>query len=150
MWDSGDASGAFDLSLLVPAFLFCLLVLPLCRLLMVWVYDHTESVLLAVVMHASITGIVAMIVIPLDASGWPSLGGTWCLRRLCRLWPSPSTSSLFEGIGHDRRRQALPLGTRVDRVSPLKPPVRRRPDRRPIVAPGRTRGCQGRPGPGAC
>ena len=71
VWDSGDASGAFDLSLLVPAFLFCLLVLPLCRLLMVWVYDHTESVLLAVVMHASITGIVAMIVIPLDASGWP-------------------------------------------------------------------------------
>ena len=40
-------------------------------MLMVWVYDHTESVLLAVVMHASITGTVAIIVIPLDASGWP-------------------------------------------------------------------------------
>ena len=69
VWDSGDVSGAFDLSLLVPVFLFCLLVLPLCRLW--WVYDHTESVLLAVVIHASITGIVAMIVIPLDATGWP-------------------------------------------------------------------------------
>jgi hypothetical protein len=71
VWDSGDASGAFDLSLLVPAFLFCLVVLPLCRLLIVAVYDKTESMLLAVVMHASVTGIVAMILIPLDASGWP-------------------------------------------------------------------------------
>jgi hypothetical protein len=97
-----------NLSLLVPAFLYCLVVLPLCRLLIVWVYDHTETVLLAVVMHASITGIVAMIVIPLDARGWPLTWRYLVLRRPCCLWRSPSTSSLFEGIGHDRRRQALP------------------------------------------
>jgi membrane protease YdiL (CAAX protease family) len=74
VWDSGDESGAFDLSLLVPAFLFCLLVLPLARVLMVKVYEHTESVLVAAVMHASVTGVVAMILIPLDAKGWPLAG----------------------------------------------------------------------------
>lgn len=71
VWDSGNEFGGFDLSLLLPAFLFCLMVLPLARVLMVKVYEHTESVLVAAVMHASVTGVVAMIVIPLDAKGWP-------------------------------------------------------------------------------
>lgn len=71
VWGSGDESGAFDLSLLLPAFLFCLLVGPIARVLMVKVYEHTESVLVAAVMHASLTGVVAMILIPLDAKGWP-------------------------------------------------------------------------------
>jgi hypothetical protein len=34
---------------------FCLVVLPVVRVLMVWAYDLTESVLLSVLMHLSLT-----------------------------------------------------------------------------------------------
>lgn len=75
--NSGDSSGALDLSLFVPALVFCLVLLPVFRVLMVWIYDHTTSVFLAIVMHASLTGGVALILIPLDAEGWPLV--TWYL-----------------------------------------------------------------------
>ena len=77
---------------------------------MVWVYDHTESVLLVVVMHASITGIVAMIVIPLDASGWPLTWWYLAFAAALSLVAIALNIIPVQGIGHDRRRQALPLG----------------------------------------
>lgn len=55
-WASGDSSGALSLPLLLPPLLFYILVLPVFRVLMVWVYDHTDSLLITILMHASLTG----------------------------------------------------------------------------------------------
>jgi membrane protease YdiL (CAAX protease family) len=54
-WGSGDSSGALSLALLLPPCFFYVGVLPAYRILMVWVYDRTESLLVAILMHASLT-----------------------------------------------------------------------------------------------
>lgn len=46
------SAGAIPLVLFLPAILFTFL--PLYRVLMVWVYDRTESLLVAILMHASL------------------------------------------------------------------------------------------------
>ena len=56
-WDSGTSPGAFSLDLsdpLLPAFLWAVAVLPVYRVLMVWLYDRTESLLLATLMNVSL------------------------------------------------------------------------------------------------
>lgn len=68
---SGDATGALDLSMLAAAAVFCLVVLPAARVLMVWAFDRTDSVLLSILMHASLTGVVASTMIPLTAAALP-------------------------------------------------------------------------------
>lgn len=50
--DSAAGAGAFPLALYLPAILFSFL--PPFRILMVWVCDHTESLFLAILMHASL------------------------------------------------------------------------------------------------
>jgi uncharacterized protein len=72
VYNSGDARGALDRSMFALSIVFCLVVLPVVRVLMVWAYDRTESVLLSVLMHASLTGGVAMIIIPLAAGALPT------------------------------------------------------------------------------
>src|SRR5829696_880372 len=54
---SDTYSGALPLVIYLPAYLIILLVggLPAYRVLMVWVYERTESLLLAMLMHASYT-----------------------------------------------------------------------------------------------
>jgi uncharacterized protein len=54
---ANTASGAFPLVIYLPATLFILLVgwMPAYRVLMVWVYDRTGSLLVAMLMHASLT-----------------------------------------------------------------------------------------------
>src|SRR5215212_10077124 len=54
-WGSGTASGALSLAILVPGVLFAIGILPAYRVLMVWVYDRTGSLLVAMLMHASLT-----------------------------------------------------------------------------------------------
>jgi uncharacterized membrane protein len=49
---AGDASGALRLSCSLGASVFAFAVLPAYRLLMVWVYDDTQSVLVAMLIHA--------------------------------------------------------------------------------------------------
>jgi membrane protease YdiL (CAAX protease family) len=63
-WGSGDASGALSLSLLLPPCLYYAGVLPAYRVLMVWVYDHTGSLLVAMLMHASLTASTLFILMP--------------------------------------------------------------------------------------
>ena len=64
-WGSGDSSGALSLSLLLPPCLFYVGVLPAYRVLMVWVYDRTgESLLVAMLMHASLTASSLFILAP--------------------------------------------------------------------------------------
>jgi hypothetical protein len=69
-WGSGDSSGVFSLFLFLPPCLFYVGVLPAYRLLMVWGYDRTESLLVAMLMHASLTASTLFILSP-SAKGIP-------------------------------------------------------------------------------
>jgi membrane protease YdiL (CAAX protease family) len=74
-WSSGSPSGALSLDLLLHSVLFSVGVLPAFRVLMVWVYDRTGSLLVAMLMHASLTT-SNVILVPL-ATGVPLV--TWSL-----------------------------------------------------------------------
>jgi membrane protease YdiL (CAAX protease family) len=63
---SGNPTGALAVGLLLPAQLFAWL--PPFRVLMVWMYDHTNSLLLAMLMHASATASM-LILQPFGISG---------------------------------------------------------------------------------
>jgi hypothetical protein len=63
-WGSGSESRAFLPSLFVAQMTFYVLVLPAYRVLMVWVYDATNSLLVAMLMHASLTGNVLFVLMP--------------------------------------------------------------------------------------
>ncbi len=63
-WGSGDASGALIVSAFVPPLFFFAGVLPSFRILMVWVYDRTESLLLSMLMHGSLTATTLFILAP--------------------------------------------------------------------------------------
>ena len=54
IWRSGNASGQLSLSLFLPVLLSALGLLPAYRMLVVWVYDHTQSLLVAIFMHAAV------------------------------------------------------------------------------------------------
>jgi uncharacterized protein len=54
-WGSGDSAGSLSNALFVPSVVSALGVLPAYRVLMTWVYDHTQSLLVAMLMHASLT-----------------------------------------------------------------------------------------------
>ena len=72
-WGSGDAEGVFSPMLFLPPLAFYLGVLPVYRLLMVQVHEHTHSLLLVVLMHASLTACSLFILAP-EATGMPLLG----------------------------------------------------------------------------
>jgi len=55
-WGCGDAAGSLDLTLFLPGFFFHYAGLIPFRILIVWVYDRTRSVLLAIIMHSTLTG----------------------------------------------------------------------------------------------
>ena len=52
LWGSATSSAGLSLALFLPVVLFSFL--PAYRVLMVWVYDRTESLLVAILMHASL------------------------------------------------------------------------------------------------
>jgi membrane protease YdiL (CAAX protease family) len=80
-WGSGSSSGALSLALFLPAVLFSFL--PAYRVLMVWVYDRTGSLLVAMLMHASLTASV-LVLGPLAILGVPLL--TYNLVLGAALW----------------------------------------------------------------
>ena len=53
-WISGDATGTSSLAVFLPSLVASYGELPAYRVIMVWVYDRTRSLLLAVLMHASL------------------------------------------------------------------------------------------------
>ncbi len=69
-WASGDATGHLSRDLFLPPLVFYIGVLPAYRVLMVWMYDRTESLLLAMLMHASLTTCTISILLP-PATGNP-------------------------------------------------------------------------------
>lgn len=64
-WGSGTSSGDLSLAVFVPGILFAVGVLPAYRVLMVWVYDRTGSLLVSILMHASLTACTVFILTPL-------------------------------------------------------------------------------------
>lgn len=82
-WSSGSLAGEASLVIFVAGFLvFYLGALPAYRVLMVWVYDRTGSLLVAMLMHASLSA-STLILQPL-ATGAPYL--TWNLVLAAVLW----------------------------------------------------------------
>lgn len=82
-WGSGDSSGALDLPLFLPGFFFHYAGLSAFRVLMVWVYDRTESLLVAILMHASLTASALFILAP-SVEGVPLF--TYYLILAAALW----------------------------------------------------------------
>ena len=105
-WGSGDSSGAFSLDLLLPPLLFYVGVLPVYRVLMVWVYDRTGSLLVAMLMHASLTASAPMILTSLGISGVPLL--TWYLVLSAALWVVAVVA-----VANGRQLSRKPLPRRV-------------------------------------
>ena len=79
-WEPDSFSGAFPLALLLVK-LFSWL--PAYRVLMVWVYDRTGSLLLAMLMHGSLTA-TQLILMPVPAPGMSVL--TSILAWAAALW----------------------------------------------------------------
>jgi CAAX protease family protein len=65
-WASGVTSGELSLAVFVPTWLLGILLgqLTAFRVLMVWIYDHTESLLLAMLMHVSLTASTIILMPP--------------------------------------------------------------------------------------
>jgi membrane protease YdiL (CAAX protease family) len=80
-WQSGSFSGALPLALLL-AQLFSWL--PAYRVLMVWVYDRTQSLLVVMLTHASLVVSTAGTLVPLTLAGMILL--TWILVWAAALW----------------------------------------------------------------
>jgi membrane protease YdiL (CAAX protease family) len=98
-WASGDLSGA-----LLPAVVAAnvLAWFPPYRVLMVWVYDRTESLLLAMLMHGSATG--SLVIFASLAPGWPLF--TFLLVFGAVVWVVVGVVALANG-GHLSRRPPL-------------------------------------------
>ena len=81
---NSTSSGGLSLALFLPEFLFYVTILPVYRVLMVWLYDRTGSLLVAMLMHASLTASVPFILMPLAISGVPLM--LWYLALAALLW----------------------------------------------------------------
>lgn len=82
-WSSGSLAGEDSLAIFMVGFLaFYLGALPAYRVLLVWVYDHTQSLPVAMLMHASPSA-STLILQPLG-TGLPYL--TWNLVLAVVLW----------------------------------------------------------------
>jgi uncharacterized protein len=83
LWSSGTPSGELSLALFLHSFIFSVGILPAYRVLMVWVYDGTGSLFVAILMHASLTA-SNVIFVPLAKAG--GIGLTWSLVLAAALW----------------------------------------------------------------
>ncbi len=81
-WSSGDASGALSLPLLLHSLFFSVAILPAYRVLMVWVYDRTRSLLVAMLMHTSL--IISNVILVPSATGVHLVN--WSLVLAAALW----------------------------------------------------------------
>ncbi len=96
---SDNPSGSLSLALWLPPMVFYAGTLPAFRVLMVWVYDRTGSLLVAILMHASLTGSTVVILAP-QATGMPLIA--YYLALAAGLW-------LIVGLIHaaNRRQRSL-------------------------------------------
>jgi uncharacterized protein len=81
-WASSGLAGEASLTSFIAGFLaFYFVALTAFRVLMVWVYDHTESLLLAMLMHAVLSA-STIVLQPLSATGH----FTWNVLLGAALW----------------------------------------------------------------
>jgi membrane protease YdiL (CAAX protease family) len=99
-WSSGTASGRLSAALLLHSLLFSILILPAFRLLMVWVYDLTGSLFVAMLMHASLTA-GNVILVP---AGTGLALVTWSLVLGAALWVVVARVAADKGRGPRRGR----------------------------------------------
>ncbi len=83
VYGSGDEAGALSLGLLLPVLVYAFAVLPAFRVLMVWVYSQTQSLLVAMLMHGMLIWgwLTAM---PVGITGAPFVA--WYLAVAAALW----------------------------------------------------------------
>jgi uncharacterized protein len=98
---SGNSSGTVPPALYLLVLLFS--VLPAFRVLMVWVYDRTGSLLVAILMHVSLTA-STLILMPLATSGVTAV--TYDLVLAAALWVVVGAVALANG-GHLTRQPPL-------------------------------------------
>jgi len=104
VWGIGSSAGTLPLALFVPLDLFSFL--PAYRVLMVWLYDRTGSLLVAMLMHASLTASM-LILGPLAISGGTLL--TYELVFAAALWAVVAAVA----VTGRRHLSRLPLRKRV-------------------------------------
>jgi membrane protease YdiL (CAAX protease family) len=102
-WQGDSFSGTLPLTLLLVR-LFAWL--PAYRILMVWVYDRTRSLLVAIFMHTSLVA-TQLILVPLTLAGTAAL--TWIFTWAAMLWVVVAVVAVTSG----RRLPRQPLRTRV-------------------------------------
>jgi membrane protease YdiL (CAAX protease family) len=98
-WGSGSPSGTLSLALLLPSLLFYVAVLPAYRMLMVWVHDRTGSLLLAMLMHTSLTASL-LILQPSAMSGAPAW--TWNAVFATAVWGAVAAVAVANRRRHSR------------------------------------------------
>jgi membrane protease YdiL (CAAX protease family) len=81
LWGIGNSAGAISLALFLPVVLFSFL--PAFRVLMVWVYDRSGSLLVAMLMHVSLTA-STLILQPIDVAGMRAV--TYDLVLTAAMW----------------------------------------------------------------
>jgi len=64
LWGGGTPTGTLAMALFLSQLVFYFGVLPAYRVLMVWVYDRTESLFVAILMHGSLTAVTTFIFAP--------------------------------------------------------------------------------------
>jgi membrane protease YdiL (CAAX protease family) len=104
-WAGGSFSGGQWTAYLLGTLFFYLGALPAYRVLMVWVYDRTASLLVAMLMHASLSASTLVLQPPL--TGAPFL--TWNLALTAILWVVVAAVALTNGGQVSRQ----PLGQRA-------------------------------------
>jgi membrane protease YdiL (CAAX protease family) len=106
-WPSSATAGGLPLTIFVSVRGVDLLLGALLayRVLMVWVYDHTESMLLAVLMHASLIVCDIFILAPVATTGAPFL--TWLVASSAALWVVVAALAVATG-GHLSRHRSEP------------------------------------------
>lgn len=93
-WGSGNSSGALDLPRFLPGLFFHYAGLSAFRVLMVWVYDRTESLLVAILMHANLTASALFILAP-SVEGVPLF--TYYLILAAALWMVVAVVAVAKG-----------------------------------------------------
>jgi hypothetical protein len=83
LWLAGNPDGTLSMALYLPSIVASFGELPAYRVLMVWVYDRTHSLLLAILMHASLI-FSTLFVLNSVTAGAPAV--TWHLLLAVVLW----------------------------------------------------------------
>jgi membrane protease YdiL (CAAX protease family) len=99
-WASGTSAGVLSPTLFLPALVFYVASLPAYRVLMVWLHDRTESLLLAMLMHASFS--ISMLILQPPSMDLRA-GLTWNLVLAALLWTVVGVVALT-GHGHLSRQ----------------------------------------------